>query len=49
LFDTGASLAITYSVEEFIKPLQGFDKPLIHGGMTDGLEVAGIGKSLTST
>jgi len=44
IFDTGASLAITHSIEDFVKPPQALDRPLFLGGMTDGLEVSGIGK-----
>ena len=42
IFDTGASLAITNSKEEFAKPPQPLHMPLFLGGMTDGLEVMGI-------
>ena len=44
IFDTGASLAITHSIEDFVKPPQALDAPLFLGGMADGLEVSGIGK-----
>jgi len=44
IFDTGASLAITSSNEDFVKPPQPLHRPLFLGGMADGLEVMGIGE-----
>ena len=44
IFDTGASLAITSSNEDFVKPSQPLHSPLFLGGMADGLEVMGIGE-----
>ena len=44
IFDTLASLAITHSIEDFVKPPKALDRPLFLGGMADGFEVSGIGK-----
>ena len=44
IFYAGAILALTHSIEGFIKSPQAMHRSLLLGGMTDGLEVAGIGQ-----
>jgi len=42
IFDTGANLTITHSIDDFIKFPQPLHMPLFLGGMADGFEVSVI-------
>ena len=43
IFDTGASLAITFDKNDFEGPIQSPNRPMKLGGMANGLEIEGIG------
>jgi hypothetical protein len=43
LFDTGASLAITPELSDFVSPSKTLARPMKLGGMANGIEIKGIG------
>jgi hypothetical protein len=43
LFDTGASLAITPELSDFVSPPKQLARPMKLGGMANGIEIKGIG------
>jgi hypothetical protein len=42
-FDTGASLAITPALSDFVSPPKPLARPMKLGGMANGIEIKGIG------
>jgi hypothetical protein len=43
IFDTGASLAITPELSDFVSPPKPLARPMKLGGMANGIEIKGIG------